>query len=505
MNDSSPHEPPFFGLSLRLPPSNIDAEQALLGSLLANNRAFERVCDVLEPHHFADPVNGAIYRRIAERIVDGRLADAVTLRSDLEQSGALDEVGGVRYLAELLAAMVGIITASEYALAIRDTWLRRQLIGVGEAVVNNALGEDLALDGLAQIEAAERALAALRGGGVRGDRMMTVGEAVAAAIGQADALYRGGPSPSLLTGMATVDKAFGGLWPGDLQVLAGIPAAGKTALAVQMADRIATRLFAAAMQDGASPKEGQAQPGVVIFELEMSAEQLGTRIAGYRAGVSIEDLLNGRLDLATAARLAQAQHDTAHLPLRIRDCRAVSLGVLSAKIRLHLQRQPERLVVVDHLLVVDDDNAKQRDGGRNAASVARAAQGLKQLAFQHQVPILALSHASRAHVARPNQRPTMQDLKWGGEGDCDTLVFVHRPAMFFDDVEPKKATREGDVAFSERLQTWKEQRAALADVAELVVAKRRMGPSGVHRMRFRGELTCFQELGSANGYDAGGT
>ena len=503
MNGAPPYESPLFGLSQRLPPSNVEAERALLGALMANNRAFERVCDVLEPRHFADPVNGAVYRRIAERIVDGRLADAVTLRSDLEQSGVLDEVGGARYLAALLASMIGMVGATEYALAIRDAWLRRQLIGVGEEIVNSAFGQDPALDGLAQVDAAERALAALRGGSVRADRVMTVGQAVAAAIEQADALYRGGPSPSLLTGMATVDKAFGGLWPGDLQVLAGIPGAGKTALAVQMSDRIATRLFAAAMADGASPVEGQAQPGVVIFELEMSAEQLGTRIAGYRAGVSVEDLLNGRLDLATAARLAQAQHDTAHLPLRIRDCRALSLSLLSTKIRLHLQRQPERLVVVDHLLVVDDDNAKQRDGGRNAASVGRTAQGLKQIAFEQQVPILALSHASRAHVARPNQRPTMQDLKWGGEGDCDTLVFVHRPAMHFDDAEPKKTAREGDTAFGDRLQAWKEQRAALATVAELVVAKRRMGPSGVHRMRFRGELTCFQELGSADDYDGG--
>src|ERR1700684_1766576 len=161
---------PLLGLSQRLPPSNLQAEQALLGALLANNKAYERVSEFLAPDHFVDPVHGRIFQSIARRVEAGQLADAITLKAEFEHSGALDEVGGTAYLAQLLSSMVGIINAAEYGRAIHDAWLRRQLIDIGETVVNNAFGADAELDGSQQIEAAEQSLfqLATEGGGNEG-------------------------------------------------------------------------------------------------------------------------------------------------------------------------------------------------------------------------------------------------------------------------------------------------------------------------------------------------
>lgn len=498
---------PFLGMSQRMPPSNIQAEQALLGAILANNHAYERVCDFLRPEHFIDPANGSIYRRIGERLVEGRLADAVTLHSDFQGSGMLAELGGTDYLAQLLGAMVGILNAGEYGREIVDKWQRRQLVEFGMAVVESAFAADPDHNADRQIEAAERMMAALRGGDSSGDRLLTVGQAVSAAIAQAEAIYRGGPSPALLTGLPTVDRAIGGLWPDDLNVLAGIPGAGKTALAVQIGDAVASRIYHAACMAGATPEEASKMPGVVIFELEMPAEQLGTRIAGYRAGISVEDLMNGRLDLMKATRLMQAERDTAFLPLRIHDCRSLTLPLAVAKVRMHLQRQPELLVIFDHVLALDEEPQKGgRDTGQNAANVGKATRALKKSARETGVPHLVLSHATRASAARTNPRPVQSDLKWAGEGDADTLVFVHRPSMFIDQSAPKKGGHESDEKFAKRRLEWFASKDRVKDMAELVVAKRRMGPAGVYRLRFRGETTSFEEWSAPvdadnDGYD----
>src|SRR5579859_517087 len=177
---------PPFGLSQRLPPSNLQAEQALLGALLANNRAYERVSEYLAAMHFVDPVHGRIYQSIARRIEAGQLADAVTLKAEFEHSGILEEVGGTAYLAQLLSSMVGIINAAEYGRAIHDAWLRRQLIDIGETVVNNAFGADTDLAGAEQIEAAEHSLFQLATDGSVSGGFVSFDRALTEAIGGAE-------------------------------------------------------------------------------------------------------------------------------------------------------------------------------------------------------------------------------------------------------------------------------------------------------------------------------
>lgn len=494
----------LLGLSQRLPPSNLQAEQALLGALLANNKALERVADFLEPRHFADPVNGVIYRRVTERILGGQLADAVTLRADLENSGLLDEVGGLPYLAQLLSSMISVNHASEYGRVVLDCWVRRQLIALGEEVVNNAFGYDPALGGIAQVAHAENLLSSLRVGDRRADRMSTAGELVSGAIKQAEGVHKGTPSGRVLTGMATIDRAVR-LLPQTLTLLAGPPGAGKTALAVQLAKSMAKELHA--------ERDDPRQPGVAIYSLEMSGEELGLRMAAHEAEIGLDRLLDGKLDLMTASNLARAERDLARVPLRIWDCTSTSLRLLPRKIRMHLSRQPELLIVIDHLLAgsADDGDKDRRGFGNEAAGVQALANSLKQLARETGLPFLVLTHTPRPPKGVEVKRPTLFDVKYAGEGVADNVMFVHRPIMFMDRTAPTQRANEGDTAFkgpNGRLERWRYALERAEHLAEIVVAKQRMGTTGVYPMRFAGATTSFAEMGESHGeqndYEADG-
>ncbi|MGC8469869.1 MAG: DnaB-like helicase N-terminal domain-containing protein, partial [Acetobacteraceae bacterium] len=269
-------EPPLAGLGPRLPPANLQAEQALLGALLANNRAYERVAEFLAAEHFADPIHGRIFQAIARRIEAGQIADAITLKGEFEHSGLLEEVGGVGYLAQLLAAMVGIINAGDYGRAIHDAWIRRQLIELGEVMVNRAFGAEPELDGVAQIEAGEQALFDLATTGASGGGFISFESALAEAIRGAErAFLRSGHVAGLATGLRDLDARMGGLHPSDLLILAGRPGMGKSALATKIAFGAARALAAEAEAAG----EGRRPRGqIALFSLEMSAEQLATRL-----------------------------------------------------------------------------------------------------------------------------------------------------------------------------------------------------------------------------------
>ena len=486
-------EPPFLGSSLRQTPANLQAEQSLLGALLANNRAFERVGDFLEPKHFSDPVHGRIYTEIRDCILTNRLADAVTLKNRFEASGTLAEVGGVPYLAQLLSSMVGIINAGEYGREILDTWTRRQLIDIGERAVNNAFGADPALDPVAQIAMIEGALAQLSGSARRGDQLLSFGEAFDAAMADVEEAGKSGKSPSLLTGMPTIDAALGGFWPETLVLLAGLPKSGKTGLAVQIAELIGARLRDEALTAGREAAYAAQQPGVVIFSMEMRAKELALRSAARRFNLPLQKLMRGEIDLLAAADLVNVSQAVGALPVRIHDCRRMPLRLLAPKIRLHLQRRRELLVIVDHLLILADDDTARSRGGQDASTVARAAGDLKTLAQETGLPFLVLTHATRASGKDGNRRPVASDIKWAGEGDADIVVFVHRPIMNMDSTPPEQNLRESDTQFQARRNHWYGQRDGIKDLAEIVLAAGRQAASGVWRMRFRGETVSFHE------------
>lgn len=484
---------PTYGLSQRARPMNLQAEAALLGGLLANNRSFERVVDFLRPEHFAYEQHASVYRAIESRIVEGRLADAVTLSQDFENAGILDDVGGTAYLAQLLAAMVGINTIGEYARAIHDCWVRRQLIDVGEQVINDAFSSAVELTGNQQIEQAERALADLASNGRRrGSVLVSFRDALNAVVAKANEAYRTGESGMLRTGIASFDQATSGLWPAELILLAGVPGSGKTALAMQVAINVAATLQMQYLGAGRSLRD---IPRVLFLSREMSPEQLAARVAAQQIGISAERLLRGDLDLAMAAAMAQRIGSIQDLPLDIQDCRATPLKLVGARARMLLQRQPTSLVILDHLLVADPEvaGAKSRNSGGDAANVSAAAYAQKDIAAEFGVPYLVLSQMSRPPREGGVRRPTMQSLKYGGEDAADTILFVHRPIMFMDDTEPTRGAKEGEEAFATRANRWRISREQAEDVAELVVTKRRMGSTGVWRMRWDGPSTSFSE------------
>src|SRR3954471_23089028 len=299
----------LLGLSQRVPPSNLQAEQALLGALLANNKAYERVSEYLAPEHFADPVHGRIYRAIQRRVEAGQLADVVTLRPEFEHSGLLDEVGGAAYLAQLLSAMIGIINAGEYGRMVHDSWLRRQLVDVGEEVVNRAFGAEPELDAKQQLEAAEQRLFDLAKDGGSEGGFVTFERALTDAVLAAERAFStpGGVS-GLSSGLRDLDAKTGGLHGSDLLILAGRPAMGKTALATKIAFGAAQALVREAQEKG----EGvQPRGTVAIFSLEMSADQLATRLLSEAARISGDRIRRGDISQRDFDRFVEVSRELA--------------------------------------------------------------------------------------------------------------------------------------------------------------------------------------------------
>ena len=415
---------PLLGLSQRTPPANLEAEQALLGALLANNKAFERVSDFLEPEHFADPVHGAIFRAIRTRCERNQIADPVTLRAELEHSGVLNEVGGIAYLAQLLSAMVGIINAGDYGRAIHDAWIRRQLIDVGEVMVNNAFAPTAELDGSKQIELAEQELfnLATKGGSEKG--LISLDMALVQAIEMAAAAHKNqGAVSGLDTGLRDLNKKMGGLHPSDLVILAGRPGMGKTALATKIAFGAAKALLANARAD--DPK-ALAKKSVAIFSLEMSAAQLATRLLAEEARVSGDKIRRGEITTKDFDHFVNVTRDLAQLPLEIDDTPALTLSALRTRCRRLQRTRGLGMIVVDYLQLMRPAVGTKPES--RVLEISQITQGLKAIAKELEVPVLALSQLSRAVESREDKRPQLADLRESGtiEQDADVVMFVYR-------------------------------------------------------------------------------
>jgi replicative DNA helicase len=449
---------PLFGLSQRLPPSNVQAEQALLGALLANNKAYERVSEFLAPEHFADPIHGRIYQAISRRVEAGQLADAVTLKAEFEHAGVLEEVGGTAYLTQLLTAMVGIINAGDYGKAILDTWMRRQLIDIGETVVNNAFGADPELDGALQIEAAEQSLFDLAADNGTGGGFVTFERALTDAIlGAERAFRRSGSVSGLTTGLRDLDSKMGGLHPSDLLILAGRPGMGKTALATKIAFGAAKSLQVDARQ--ADPN-GVPKATVAIFSLEMSAEQLATRLLSEEARISGDRIRRGDIGQKDFDKFVQVSREIASLPIQIDDTPAITMSALRTRCRRLKRTKGLALVVVDYLQ-------------------------------------LALSQLSRQVENRDDKRPQLSDLRESGsiEQDADAVMFVYRDEYYLEQKMPKEIGFEGNgEKFHAAMDEWQQRMAKAHNRADLIIAKQRHGPTGSIPLLFEGEFTRYADL-----------
>jgi len=467
-------EDPALGLE-RSPPHNDEAEMALLGAILHNNRAFERVADFLRPEHFASRVHGRIFEAVGRLIDRGLIADPITLKQYFEADADLAEIGGYAYLMRLAGSVASIVNAEDYGRAVHDLHLRRELITLGEDIVNDAYKDDLDNEATSQIEAAEQRLFNLASTGEIESGLQTFGTALTASIKAAESAFRReGQLAGVPSGFTDLDKLLGGLHASDLLILAGRPSMGKTALATNMA------FHAARTVEDAEIGRNHI---VAFFSLEMSAEQLATRILAEQTGIPSERIRRGELSNDDFERLVVVSQELERLPLYIDDTPALSIAALRTRAR-RLKRSPGlSMVVVDYLQLLHGSSSARNEN--RVQELSEITRGLKTIAKELDVPVLALSQLSRAVENREDKRPQLADLRESGsiEQDADVVMFVYRDEYYLARKEPREGTPE-HVA-------WQEEMEKVHNLAEIIVAKQRHGPIGKVTLQFEGETTRF--------------
>ena len=474
----------------RLPPANTEAEQALLGAIFRNNLAHSRVADFLEPEHFSFAVHGRIYAAICKLIDKGQIANPVTLKNLFDQDASLVEIGGAQYLSRLAEAAVTIINAEDYGRQILDLHLRRQLIGLGEDVVNEAFQQDLDDPAIAQIERTEQKLYELASSGQAEGGFRSFESALTTAINSAEAAFkRDGRTVGVATGFVDLDKKLGGLHPSDLVILAGRPGMGKTSLATNIAFNAAK-----AYVEGVGPNGRKiAEDGAVVgfFSLEMSAEQLATRILSEESGVSSDRIRRGEVRKEDFDKFVNASNRLASMPLYIDDTPALSVAALRTRARRLKRQQGLGLIVIDYLQLMRPASASRGPENR-VQEISEITRGLKAIAKELDVPVLALSQLSRAVEQREDKRPQLADLRESGsiEQDADVVMFIFREE-YYKGREPKIGENETQDKFNARHEEWKDYMEKIHGIAEVIIEKQRHGPTGTVKLQFQAEITKF--------------
>jgi len=474
---------------LRIPPYNTEAEQALLGAILINNTAYYRVSEFLQPEHFGNAVHGRIFAAIGKLLGRGQIANPVTLKNLFDQDGALTEIGGAQYLARLAGAAAAIINAEDYGRAVHDLYLRRELIALGEDVVNDAFRQDLDDPAREQIERVEKKLFDLATTGETEGGFRAFGTALTSAILNAEAAFkRSGKTVGVATGFVDLDRKLGGLHPSDLVVLAGRPSMGKTALATNIAFYAARNYRPAVEREGKTAEDGAV---VGFFSLEMSAEQLATRILAEESGVSSDRIRRGDVSHEDFDKFVQASQQLAALKLFIDDTPALSVAALRTRARRLKRQQGLGLIVIDYLQLLRPSSQTRAQENR-VQEISEITRGLKALAKELDVPVLALSQLSRAVEQREDKRPMLADLRESGsiEQDADVVMFIFREEYYLSR-EPTRRPDEAESKFSDRYQEWRERLEIVHGLGEIIIAKQRHGPIGTVKLRFDAETTKF--------------
>ncbi|EKV32383.1 Replicative DNA helicase [Caenispirillum salinarum AK4] len=493
---------PAEGVPARVPPHNYEAEQALLGAILVNNRAYEKVSEYLLAEHFAHPAHASIYRACGRLLEAGHMVTPVTLKTYLERDAAVSEVGGMEYLTTLVNSVVTIINAGDYGRQIYDLYLRRQLIDLGEDLVNNAYTVDFDSSARDHIESAEQQLYDLATTGDMDQGFQQFSDALAGAIEMAqNAHRRAGTLAGVTTGLIDMDRKLGGLHPSDLLILAGRPSMGKTSLATNIAFNAAKAYKETIDDNGIRKVEEGAR--VAFFSLEMSAEQLASRILAEQAEISSHKLRTGDLDDADFQRMIQVSQELQNLPLYIDDTPALTVSALRTRCR-RLARQNGGqglgLIIIDYLQLLSGGGGKSSEN--RVQEVSAITRGLKALAKEMDVPVMALSQLSRAVEQRDDKKPQLADLRESGsiEQDADVVMFVYREEYYLARAEPGRKPEEDEARFGERYTQWQERLEKATNVGEVIIGKQRHGPIGSVRLFFDSQYTKFGNLVNADQY-----
>ncbi len=471
-------ETPVF----REPPHNLEAEQALLGAILVNNEAVDRVSSFLKPGHFFDLLHSRIFEAASKLILSGKRATPITLKTFFQADPPVGELPVPQYLGRLAANATTIINAEDYGRTVYDLAIRRELIDIGETMVNTAFDSPIDAPPSVQIEDAEQKLFEIAEQGKYGAGFEPFSAALTDAIDMAANAYRrdGGLS-GLATGFADLDQRMGGLQPSDLIIIAGRPAMGKTALATNIAYHVAKSYRA----DGDAEA---ALDGAVVgfFSLEMSAEQLATRIISEQAYIPSERIRRGRIDADEFDRIVEVSQELQHLPLYIDQTGGLTVAQLAARARRLKRQRGLGFVVVDYLQLLSGSSRRASEG--RVQEVSEITTGLKALAKELQVPVLALSQLSRQVEQREDKRPQLADLRESGsiEQDADVVLFVYREEYYLERSQPRENTEEH--------QKWQQAMDAVTGKADVIIGKQRHGPTGTATLQFTAEFTRFSNL-----------
>ena len=474
-------------------PHNIEAEQALLGALLVNNDVYDRVAAIVNEIHFYDPVHGRIFEIAAQRIQKNALASPVTLKAFMEDDEGLAELGGPAYLARLAGASVSVFAARDYAQMIYDLAIRRDLMAIGEEITDKAQRMEVSNEPAEQIVEAEQRLYALSEQGQVDSGFQSFLKAVTDAVNIANAAYqRDGGMAGTSTGLLDMDKKLGGLHPSDLLILAGRPSMGKTSLATNIAYNIAKNYKKGTLPDGTI---GAVQGGVVgFYSLEMSSEQLASRILSEAAEIESQRIRSGEMTEEEFRRLVEAAKTLESCPLFIDDTAALPISQLAARARRLKRTHGLDVLVVDYLQLVRPASAKDS----RVNEVSEITQGLKAIAKELNIPVIALSQLSRQVENREDKRPQLSDLRESGsiEQDADIVMFVYRGEYYKEREKP--ADHEAD-----KMMTWQAEMEELHGKAEVIIGKQRHGPIGTISLAFEGRYTRFTDLAPSRYGDQG--
>jgi replicative DNA helicase len=486
----------------REPPHNFEAEQALLGSLLVNNTAYHRISEFLKGEHFADPLHGKIYDTIEKLIERSQVASAITLKTYFENDEDMREAGGTVYLARLTAASVHVIDAQGYGRIVHDLYLRRQLIELGERVVNDAIKPVPDESAIQQIEVAEKNLYDLASIGQIDGGFKPFRAALTEATLAAEAAYhRAGQLTGVSTGLFQLDQLLGGLHRSDLIILAGRPSMGKSSLATNIGFNAAKAYREEHGEDG-KPKVAD---GAVVgfFSLEMSSEQLATRMISEQAEIPSEKIRKGELISSDFDRVLSVSQELEHLNFFIDDTPALSIAALRTRARRLKRTHGLGLLIIDYLqLLAPSGKSRQENRVQEVSEITR---GLKTLAKELDVPVLALSQLSRAVEQREDKRPQLADLRESGsiEQDADVVMFIYRDEYYLVREEPKRRDTETNDHFNQRYEDWRQRCEQNYGKAEVIVSKQRHGPTGIVRLAFEGQFTKFGNLAADDERPAG--
>ena len=453
-------------------PNNIEAEQSVIGSILLSNEIFDDINILIRSNNFYDPMHQKIFSAIEKLIYSGTLANPITLKNYFENEK--DELNVPDYLVKITKFSTSSRQAIEYSKLIYDLFVKRELIKISENIIDTAKLNDLDHDGQSIIENFEKSLFDLAEKGSFNSSIVKFDEAMKMTIEMASSAYKNEEGiVGVPSGLTDLDDRLGGMHKSDLLIIAGRPSMGKTALATNIAFNAAKKI----QNDG-------RKSSIAFFSLEMSSEQLSTRILAEQSRIKSNDIRRGRISEEQFDKFIETSKDISELPLYIDETPAISIAALSNRARRIKRLYGLDMVVVDYIQLMKAANFKE---GR-VQEISEITRGLKALAKELSVPVLALSQLSRAVELRDNNKPQLSDLRESGsiEQDADVVMFVYREAYYLERKEPRPATVEH--------AEWQAKMSEVSNLAEILISKQRHGPTGNIMLEFEAMFTKFKDL-----------